>query len=177
MNKKNLAIIAATVIPVIMILSLMSYIYIPKLFLGQSKNIQFIYLSPDDNRESLRYQVVDNALVKKSSTHSDSYRKLLARKSIEKPQLYIYNSETNSSKKIKSNKAKQLLLSSKSISPNGFSLSCSIQKPNIIELALGPVTNCNQGRFLVGPGVTKKMNLTLKEIGADSFRFIAWVII
>ena len=172
MNKKNLSLIIAIAIQAMMILSLIGSIYIPKIFIKPHE--KFLYISMDDYNQSRRYQVKEGKLIKEINERKLEF--YASRLPYGKLALYIYDISTNKATEISIEEAEKLTLDPNKQSPDGFEITCFKREEGIFTLFLGPMNDC-KNRYLIGHGISKKLNLSLNLLPAYyNFRFIGWIV-
>lgn len=171
-NRKKLFLIVAIAIQVMVILSLIGSIYIPKIFINPHE--KFLYISMDDYNQSYRYQVKEGKLVKERNERKLGF--YAARLPYGRQIFYVYDLNTNKATEVSIEEAEKLTLDPNKQSPDGFEITCLKREEGIFTLFLGPINDCKT-RYLIGHGISKKLNLTLNALPANyNFRFIGWVV-
>lgn len=172
-SKKNLPLLVALAIPLLMVLGLAAAVYLPSL--GKSPTYNFLYVSGSGvaypGYKDYVYAVKDGRLVKQvlAPTDSPPYYKVQP----EESQLYIYDVKTNLSHEISFEEAAKLNLDPSNESPDGY------------QVARGGYTGgflFFDGRsdyehwYLKGHNRSRQLNLKLVGSGYyDNFKFLGWI--
>jgi len=174
-SKKNLPLLLALAIPVLMVIGVAAAVYLPGL--GHQPSYNFIYLSGDGvayyGYGGFDYYVKDGQVVKEerpTNPMNDPYYKDRARN----VQMYVHDVKNNQSKEISFEEAQKLRLDPSVKSPDGY------------EVSRG---GYNGGGFLFSgggsdythwyiKGYNRSKQLELKQSSGayyDNFKFLGWI--
>jgi hypothetical protein len=169
MNKKNLPLILALCVPLVMIVLVAGAIYLPSI--GKKPNYNFLYVSNTDYYNSDRYFVADHKLVVEEKIYRDY--EMIKSPQTSKGNLYLYNIQTNTAQDVSLEEAQKYILDASKTSPDGY------------EVTRG---SGGGGGFLFGGGYSdynsyfirghnRALKLNLKTVGTyPDMQFIGWVI-
>jgi len=172
MNKKNLPLILALSIPILMIILVAAFIYFPGV--GKKPKVNFLYATGTNvayGYGSL-YSVNNGGIVENIYPENDPYFKYS--RPVGDVQLYIYNVETNESKEITFEESKKLKLDPSAQSSDGYEVVNGNSGGD--GLFFGGSGDSNH-KYLRGHNRSRQLNLKLA--GAyyyGNFQFLGWVV-
>ncbi len=168
--KEQLPLIIGISIPIIVTVAVGLSIWIPTLY-APKPVYDFIYSVNDGYTFDQQYVVQDEHLTKRvvPIPPKDVYPPIYT------PILYYYNAETDSSKQISFEDAKNYRLNAGVISPDGFEVVMGNQDGGIFPIFFGGM-NDYQSRYLRGHGAAYRVNLALSSQDYYSFRLLGWVL-
>lgn len=171
-SKKNLPLLAALAIPLLMVLGLVAAVYLPSL--GKSPNYNFLYVSGSGvaypGYQDYVYLVKDGRLAKQAQTPNDfPYYKAQAAET----QLYVYDVKAGSSREISYEDAAKLSLDPTNESPDGYQVARGGYAGGFLFF---------DGRsdyehwYLKGHNRSRQLNLKLVgNTYYDNFKFLGWI--
>ena len=172
LNKKNIPLYIALAVPIVMIIIVAAFIYLPGI--GKKPRYNFLYVSGDYASYNYpgSYNVVNGRIAKIPTTNTNGtpYPVQMA----VTPQLYVYNVTTNVSREISYDAAVGYTLDPATQSPDGYT----------VQQGSG-----GGGDFLFGGGVSdyndwflkghnRSLKLNLKTTGSPSYynvQFLGWI--
>jgi len=165
--KKNIDLVAAAAIPIIMIIFIAASIYLPRFFVKPAFN--FIYISPDDRYNQNYYTVQNGKIILAPNTNWGGE----IRTSVIK--LYIYDVAKDTAREISLAEAQNLNLDAHKISPDGFEIVNGSDSDYIFPFFFASNTDYHT-YYLKGHNLSKKLNIQLNDhSGYNEFRFIGWI--
>lgn len=170
MNTKNVPLIIAVALPVIFIVIVALFVYIPKANLSPKYN--FIYTS----RDYTFYGAYKNdfAIVNGKITLKPNPEVIDAKNMSDMPTLYVYNVTDDTSRTITFAEAKELMLDPGPSSPDGYTVEYDYGHDGIFEI-FGSNGN-NRGAFISKGGAKKKVMIgSADRYYSDSFRLLGWI--
>jgi len=180
-NHKNIAIILAFLLPIILILIVVLSVYLPSAFLSTKYN--FIYASCNTNysydcssRILNHYKVVEGKLVlepfaEKTDSNSNG---LLDEKEIANARFFLHDTQKNESREISLQEVKSMTLNGLITSPDNVSVSSGYERGVDFMLISGRSTYEN---YLVKGNSKTKLNLIKNsEYYYNNIHFIGWVL-
>jgi hypothetical protein len=175
MNKKNIPLIIALAIPVLMIILVAAFIYLPGI--GQKPKENFLYLTGNNayNYGSQEYVVSGGHLIKNPpvpapATPTPYYPP--ADNTV--PKFYLYNVVTNTSTELTFEQAQSYTLDSSNTSVDGYTVEQGTGGGG--DLFFGGAPADYNDWFIKGHNRSEKLNLKLT--GTDSysnFQFLGWI--
>ena len=172
-TKKNLPLIVALAIPVLMILGLAAAIYLPGL--GKSPAYDFVYISGSGvqypSYQGYDYVVKDGHLVKADRPVNNSLLPFYKDQADEQ-QLYFYDVKAGASRELSFEEASKLHLDPATQSPDGYEVSRGGYSGGFLFF---------DGRsdydhwYLRGHNRNRLLNLKLIGSYYDNFKFLGWV--
>lgn len=168
--KKNISLVLGLSIPVVMILFVAGSIYLPGLFV--KPHFDFLYMINDNRYNEQQFSVENGLLVRNSIIPKPS---TAARPS---PRFFIHDVTTNKSREITFEQAQQLKLDSSPQSPDGLSVKPGSRGGSFLFF-FGGGGNDYSSRYLVGNGLSKKLNLDIDQGSpyySNNFRLLGWII-
>ncbi|MBI5529995.1 MAG: hypothetical protein HY918_00650 [Candidatus Doudnabacteria bacterium] len=170
MNKKNLPLILALSIPIIMIIVLAMAIYLP----GWNKKPQhnFIYATGDNAYYygQTKYQIVDGYLRQnpQPATTTDPYYKPV---NVE-TRLFLYDVNSNTASELTYEQASQYRLDSSQTSNDGY----KVERGNYNgDFLFGSNSNDYNSWFIKGHNRSKKLNMKITSNDYYGIQFLGWV--
>ncbi len=170
MNKKNIPLIIALCIPVLMILVLAAVIYLPGL--GKKPAHNFIYMTGDNyyNYGQSKYLVSDGYIRENpSATITPAlYYKPVASDS----RLFLYNVTTNIATELNIQQASQYRLDPSQASADGYKVERGNSNGDFLFGSGGGDYN---SWFIKGHNRSTKLNLKLNSTDYYNMQFLGWV--
>jgi hypothetical protein len=167
--KKNITLIIAISIPILMIIFVAASIYLPGIFIKPKFN--FLYSNCDKySYYNKYYYYVQNGKLTRTEMQKpkDEIYELFR-----EPKLYIYDVIKNESKEISFEEAQNLNLDSNIKSPDGFEIVYGTQGYGFFPFFFWPERDYNT-LYLKGHNVNKKLNIQFNK-PCHSFDFIGWI--
>lgn len=172
-NKKDIPLVLAILLPVLMVLLVAISAYLPGFLVNPKYN--FLYVSPSDMNNEYFYDIQDGKLIKRESGigSQDLYPKPFSQASI---RLYIHDILKNESREISFQEAEGLNLSPNLKSKDGFQVTSGGDSGGgLFPFYFDSRADYNN-QYLVGRNLSKKLNLQLSNsYYYDNFRFIGWI--
>lgn len=165
--KKNISLIIAIAVPILMIIFVAASIYLPRFFIHPQYN--FLYVTGDYS-EAQRYAVDDTQLVKNDLKQPDNYNYRGEAK------LYIYDVGSDQSTEVAFIDTRELNLNSNRESVDGFEIVSGDQSHGLFPFSFSSDHDyCS--RYISGHNLSRKLVLkqTSSSNGCGNFRFLAWV--
>lgn len=162
-NRKNVPLIVAVAIPILMIIFVAASIYLPGLFMNPKYN--FLYLSGDNY--STRYYIKDDKLLKQEQD--------VLYLSIRETKIYFYHTELSKSEEISFEEAQKFKLNSNNLSPDGYSVVPGSSSGGIFPLFFYSGDDYNSV-YLKGNNASKKLNINTVGNYYSGFTFLGWVV-
>ncbi len=156
-KRKNISLISAVSIPILMILLIIGSIYWPRETAHPKFN--FLYITHDSSQQE--YLVQEGKLVppKKTATNHTKF--------------FIYDVTQNKSQEISFQDTQKLNLDTNIKSPDGFEVVSGGNDINIFSLFFGSIDNYNS-RYLKKRNTILKLNLS-PNTSYYTFRFLGWI--
>lgn len=182
--RKNITLIIALLIPVIMVLFIIGSVYIPKMFVNPQYS--FVYSSVDANynynyqvtTEKFVYEVKNGKVVKNILPVRYDYNNKPIAEYGPTEKLYFYDVIKNSTKEISLDEAQKYNLNTESRSPDGYALERNYGNYGIFEL-FGSNRENNGWYIKKGMG-SKKLTFgntnNLNYYSYDQIKFLGWVL-
>jgi len=192
-NKDLWTLIIALALPVLLIIVMAFYLYLPAIFVKPQTN--FIYYSGSYTENEVSYKVVNNRLTVDYPTiynQNNAIRPIiLPNSTIDKntaqssspdvfndatyswPDIYLYNTLTNESQKITLAQAKIYNLSTDSTSPDGFTIDHGSSGGGF---PFGYSSGNYYTQYLKKGGYSKKLNINYNQNNPYNFNFLGWVV-
>lgn len=161
-NKQKFALILAFGLPLILVITIAAFVYLPSLFIQTPK--QFFYTTNYDYNSQYTYSVSGNRITEdyNKDYYYDSYN---TKNGIDtKAKLYLYDATTGKAREISYSEAR------------GYNISDSVDGWTVGESTNygGFFASSSYGQvYLKGHGVTKKINLA--GISSYDFKFLGFV--
>lgn len=166
--KKNIDLVIAAAIPIIMIILIAASIYLPRFFVKPAFN--FLYISPNDSYNQNYYTVQNGKIILVPNT---KWQRGIPMSVVK---LYIYDVAKDTAQEISLAEAQNLNLDPRNVSPDGFEIVNGSKSSYIFPFFFVSNTNYHT-YYLKGHNLSKKLNLQLNDnSGYDEFRFIGWII-
>lgn len=182
--RKNITLIIALAIPVIMVLFIIGSVYIPKLFVNPQYS--FVYMDTYNDgyynynaqiTERYTYEVRNGKIVKTIFPPRYDYNNKVIPEYGPMPKLYFYDMTKNSSKEISYEDVQRYNISNESRSPDGYTLERTYDSYGIFEI-FG--TSRSSGGWYVKKGMgSKKLELgpmNSRSYYSDQVKFLGWVL-
>ncbi|MFA5991469.1 MAG: hypothetical protein WC794_04470 [Candidatus Doudnabacteria bacterium] len=170
MNKKNIPLIIALCIPVLMIIVLAMAIYLPGL--GKKPAHNFIYLTGDDyySYGQSKYMVNNGYLIENPSatTTPPPYYKPV----VSEPRIFLYNVATNSAMEITFDQASKYRLDPSQTSVDGYIVERGNSNGDFLFGSGGSDYN---SWFIKGHNRSAKLDLKLNSANYYNMQFLGWV--
>ena len=164
---KNWSLILGLSIPFLMVMFIALSIYAPRLFDNTpAPSINFIYTSAytHPHRLEVRKNKLEWTKGESANDHqADAYET--------PPKIYLHDVKKNKSREIDLDEAKNLLLDSSALAPDGYRIEQSRHHGFFLF-----DYNYSRDRFLVKGHATHKLNLEFENSSYYNFRFLAWEI-
>jgi len=185
--KKNLVIVAAFSLPVILIVVVGLTAYLPSLLI--KTNYNFVYAACDsdtnsysyrcDNYLQQRYSVVDNTLVINDVNPAldSDYDGIPDTDENYSVRLFVHDTSINETREISPEEAQALTLNQLITAPDGVSVSSEFDQGADLFLVFD--SGSNYGYYLVKGNARSKLNLINDQdryFHRNNFQFIGWVI-
>ncbi len=170
-SKKNVSLIIALGIPVLMIVLVAASIYLPGLFAPAPQH-HFLYVT-DDFYQGGQYVVEKGTLIKRELKRPPNTTPVVVR-------LFIYDVSANAGREVSFEEAQQLRLDTSVTSPDGYEVAYA----SSVGYELFPLLFFGDGRdrndmYLKGHGASKKLNLTMQSDMYSWYsrraRFLGWI--
>ncbi|MCL5774812.1 MAG: hypothetical protein M1333_01205 [Patescibacteria group bacterium] len=173
-TKKNLPLLVALAIPLLMILGVAAAVYLPGL--GKKPTYNFLYLSGSGVTYpgyADYYFSVENGKLIKQAMPPDSSLSIYYKNQARDQRLFVYDAESDTSKEVGFEEAQKYTLDSANQSPDGYQVSRGTYSGGFLFF---------DGRsdyehwYLRGHNRSRQLNLKL--VGAntyDNFRFLGWI--
>lgn len=172
--KKNISLILALAIPLAMVGFVAASVYLPSLFI--KPQYTFIYVTNDNDYRGNRYAVEDGVIVRHEPVVPTDEVSVRYEGKQPEPKLYIYDLDNDESREISFEQSQVYRLDDSPESPDGFTLTYGNNNSDFFFLFGGGNRDYNT-RYLVGNGVSKKLNL--KNDGSSYYsgniRLLGWV--
>lgn len=167
-SKKNLPLLLAISIPVLMVVLVAVSIYVPGMFVHP--HINFLYSTGDDVYGQPQYFVQGNTLVKADISSSTS--RDIATGPIK---LYVHDVSANSNHEVTYEEASMFNLDPDTTSSDGFEIVHGSSGSNFPFLFFETNDDYNTW-YLKGHTISKKLNLQISgESYYNNFRFLGWI--
>jgi hypothetical protein len=171
-NKKNIPLIIALAIPVLMIILVAAFIYLPGI--DQKPKENFLYLSGSNNYYPYgqqQYQVTSDHLIQNPAPTSTPSNYPVPDNAA--AHFYIYDVTKNTATELTFTQAKTYTLDSSNTSADGY----TIQQGNSGggDGLFGGVPDDYNNWFIIGHNRSIKLNLKLTGTDYDNFQFLGWV--
>ena len=160
-RKKNIPLIVALSIPVLMIVLIAAAIYLPALFVKPPKT-NFIY-SAGDYCYQLRYSVKGGKIIENQIKEENSYCR-----NSPPVKLFYYDVQSNTAREITLDEAAGLALDDSLKSPDGFEVAFGNYGSDFFFFS-GSV---DSGQYLEKGAYSRRLNIIGSNYG---FKFIGWV--
>ena len=172
MNKKNLPLYIALAIPVLMILVVAGFIYLPGL--GKKPQYNFLYMTGSNSYYyygDREYSVTNRHLTHNelpTSTQPSNY------KPVGEPHFYVYDTAKDTATEINFAQAQAYRLDSSNTSPDGY----TVERGNYSGggLFFGGISGDYNSWFIKGHNRSRKLNLKLTGPDYYNFQFLGWVV-
>lgn len=165
--KKNLPLIFAISVPVILVIGVALTVYLPTLFVKPEYN--FLYASGSNYIYRDLYVVENGTLVKKPIIVPGTVR------TTQEPKLYMHDVSKNVSVEISFEEAQRLSLDTNTQSPDDFEIAYGSGGGGFFPFLFWSEGNYGE-RYLKGRGISKKLNLqTSYGSYSSDFRFLGWI--
>lgn len=169
--KKNIPLIFALSIPVLLIIGVALSIYLPTLF--TKPQYGFLYSTGGDYNYHNEYAVENGKLVKKPVTLPP----YVVPTNSKEPELYTYDVQKNSNTKISFEETQTLNLDSNPQSPDSFEITYGSDGGGVFPFFFWSDRDYGS-RYLKGHGVTKKIDLHSSSpynYYSGDFQFLGWI--
>ncbi len=171
-NKNNLPLYIALSVPVLMIVLVAAFIYLPAI--GHKPEYNFLYTSGANFYYPYggepQYQVSGNHLIQNSKP-TTTPAGIIMPDNI-RPRLYVYDVDKNTTTEISFQQAQSYQLSSGNTSPDGYIIEQGNSSGNG-GLLFGGVPEDYNSWFIKGHNRGQKLNLQLN--GENNFQFLGWM--
>ena len=172
LNKKNLPLIIALCIPVLMIILVAGFIYLPGI--GKKPTHNFLYITGNDSTyesQGVQYLIRDGYLVKNQlpTTTPPAYP-YPPKISTGDASFYVYDVTKNISFEITFEQARKYKLDPSNKSSDGYVL----ERGQGGDFPFGGSSDYNSW-FIKGYNRSVKLNLKLVGVGYYDFQFLGWV--
>jgi hypothetical protein len=175
MNKKNIPLILALAIPVVMILAVALAIYLPGI--GQSPKYNFLYMSGSNiyyGYGQQEYTVSGGRLVQNPpQTAPNAYPPNYVQPDIAKPHFYVYDVSKDTATEITFEQAQTYHLDSSLTSPDGYSIAQGNGGGG--DFIFGGGGGDYNSWFIKGHNRAHKLNLKLTAPNYYNFQFLGWI--
>ena len=163
-KKKNIPLIVALSIPVLMIVLIATSIYLPALFIKPKTN--FVYSVGGDYCSQIRYSVksgkiIENEIEKLENNYACHYRDA---------RLFYYDVERNTSREITLDETNNLTVDDSLKSPDGFEIVPGSYSYDIFFFS----GSSYYDKYLKKGAYSRKLN-TIGSTSYYDFKFIGWV--
>ena len=166
MLRKHFPLIIGLTIPVAMVLLVAASIVVPGLFV--KPQYDFLYFTSADYSMNWDFGVMEGKL------ENVKQKKGLPTDGNPVPVFYVHDTQTNASRIVTMEEAKELTLDPSQISPDGFELVQGGSRGGFLFYSGNADYNA---QYLRGHGVSKRMNVkTEGQRSYGSIRFIGWII-
>lgn len=163
--KKNLALIIALVLPILMLIFVIGLIYLPRTILHPHYN--FLYATGVDYYWPSQYIVKNNQLIKQSPPQPNQVHS--------NEELYLYDVRTDEITQINYATAEQFRLDPNPVAPDGFRIAHGAGDSSFFSLFFFSSPSYNT-RFLQNGDYSKRLKLKLVGQFYNNFHFIGWVL-
>ena len=176
--KKNFSLIAAISLPIILTLAIAGAIYLPRT--STTPEYNFLYaVNNEPYPSSAQYRVIGNRLQKFEATQTEPIlpKPLMQGESEQptiEPQLYVHNTQTNTSESINFEVASQLSLIPGNTSPDGFRITRGDESFSLLSALFGGRSNYNT-QFLIKGNTAVDLNLATNPDYYYNFNFLGWI--
>ncbi len=180
MLKKNITLVIALAIPVLMVIFVAASIYLPGLFVKPKTD--FLYAVGDTYCSGMQMFKVENGKIKKLEIPTPGTDGDIRAMPIEKLapatvsckdiKLYYYDVVKDQSREITLEDAEKLKLDASVESPDGFEV---VQGSSGDGFPFGAEVDYTK-RYLKGNNIGKELQISLNQDQSFSFQFVGWVI-
>jgi len=173
MNKKNLPVIFAFAIPVLMVIGIALSIYLPRMF--ASPEYDFMYIVGSDvghygySGHDGEYSVDDGFVVRNKAVKDPYYN--YEPKNDEK--FYIYAVEEGEAEEITFTEARDYELDSNSESPDGYGVDCSRKVQGMFLFFVDTSRDCSKRVISKDGGGSDDLNI--RGLDYNNFKFLGWI--
>jgi uncharacterized membrane protein YgcG len=178
-NKKNIPLYIALAVPVLMILLVAAFIYLPGI--GQKPKYNFLYMTGGNSYYaygSQQYVVSNGHLVqnpKPYNQYDPTTQPGYVQPDSLKPHFYVYDVSANTATEVTFDQAaNNYALNSNNQSPDGYSLQQGNYSGGSFLFGGGGGSDYSSW-FLNGHNRSRKLNLQLTGAGYDNFQFLGWI--
>lgn len=170
-NKDLLTLLMALSLPVLLIIVLVTYLYLPSYFIKPKTN--FIYYTSSYAPNNVIYTVLNDHLTFRPPQYSGNSDKSTSQQNYQWPEIYLYNVATHQKQKISFNEAQKYNLSIEEKSPDGFEIVSGTGGGGFFPFDYS--SSDYYSRYLKKNGYSKKLNLDLSNSN-NNFIFLGWVV-
>jgi len=169
MVRKNLPLILAIALPILLIIVVALSVTLPSLFIKPQFN--FLYASSNNYASYRVFSVVDGKLTRveiKQPIKDAYYEPQVV------PQLYLHDVATNSSRQVTFAQAQEFVLDSSPKSPDGFEVVNGSRGEGVMPMMFWSGSDYGV-KYIKGNNGSKKLNLQISSDNYYSFEFLGWV--
>jgi hypothetical protein len=165
--KKNLSLIIALALPILMVIIIAASIYIPRRSVNPQQD--FIYMLEDDYGYSYKSFEVTNNKLQRTNREGAKADDLL--KATE-PKLYIHDVQTNHSREVQYDEVSSLLINGATLSEDGYEVVSGRTGGGFLLFSSG-----SYGGFFIKnqSGASKKLQLSLSSRDFYRYHFVGWI--
>ena len=165
-NKQKLPLYIALAIPMLMIVLIALFVYIPGI--GKKPHINFLYVSGQGYYSNYNYAVSGGKLIMNTFTSTDPVYKGI----VTTPHIYLYDVSTDKATELAFQDAQKYTLDASTESSEGF----AFRRGGYSGGFLFDVGNDYNSYYLVGFNRKHKLNLKTVGTGYDDNQFLGWII-
>ncbi len=171
-NKKNIPLIIALSIPVLMIILVAAFIYLPGI--GQKPKVNFVYMTGNDyyyGYGQQEYVVSGGHLVQNPKPVPPALSPPIPDNTV--PRFYFYDVAKNTASELTFQQAQSYKLDSSNISSDGYTVAQGNSGGG--DFLFGGGSGDYNSWFIKGHNRSVKLNLKLTGVNYYNFQFLGWV--
>ena len=167
-KRKNIPLIIALFIPVVMVVLIAASIYLPSFFVSPPQT-DFVYSMGGDYYSRDKFtvkegRVVENEVKLPENNYAPRYAK--------DPKLFYYDVTADSAREISLQEAQERTLNNQPLSSDGFEVVSGSYGGDMLFLSYDSSSRCK--KYLKKGAFSRKLNLVFVEDYCYSFEFLGW---